>query len=117
MKKIKIKIPLYMGDIIIIQDNNMQKIINKYGFTSYDAKHFDAFAFRNPKKGYSKYYLIFKKPTNARIVAHECLHAIGLVFEDRGIIMDIPNDEPQAYLLGWFVSECTKFLNINNKKL
>lgn len=116
MNKKKIKIPLYSGDVTIIQTDNFKKIEKKYSFESLHT--LDAFMFRNPKKnGYSRYIIVFSKTIDSSVIAHECLHFVNYVFEDSNIILDIKNDEPQCYLLDWIVSECHKFLNIDDSKL
>ena len=41
-------------------------------------------------------------------IAHESVHLTSYLFKRKGIIPDVNNDEPQAYLLGWFVGEIYK---------
>lgn len=115
MKIKKIKIPLYSGTVKIIQTNNFKKLEKKYNLESLHG--IDAFIFRHDKKdGYSRYILIFPKKVDPVVIAHECLHFVNYVFEDSRIGLDVVNDEPQCYLLGWIVEECHKFLNVNNSK-
>lgn len=109
MRKRKVKIPLYHGELTILQVKNMKDISKMYNL---DTLHgFDACMFRNPdKNGYSKYVLAFENKTTHNIIAHECMHFVNNVFEDRGISPDVENDEPQAYLLGWVVEQCYKIV-------
>jgi hypothetical protein len=44
----------------------------------------------------------------ASVIAHECLHAIGMMFEARGIAYSPDHDEPWAYMLAKLVEECYK---------
>jgi len=41
----------------------------------------------------------------ASVVAHECVHIVNKIYLDRFIQLDRENDEPQAYLLSFFVQE------------
>lgn len=41
-------------------------------------------------------------------IAHESVHLTSFLFNRKGIIPDIHNDEPQAYLLGWFSAQIYK---------
>ena len=45
------------------------------------------------------------------IIAHECLHCVNMLMDSRGHKADRNNDEPDAYLLAWFVDETYKYLN------
>lgn len=42
-------------------------------------------------------------------IAHECLHAVNSIFDNRGVVHDWENDEPQCYLLSWFM-KCFKHI-------
>lgn len=112
MKK-KLKIPLYFGNLVIhqVSKKRMNKLIkdedlSKHGIS---AGTHDAFVF---KKRHS-YHMVFKKGyCNARVVAHEALHVVHFIFSDRGIDIDIKNDESECYLLGWIVGKCHKHLKL-----
>jgi len=108
-----ITIPLYHGDLIIHQVKDLKEVSDKYG--TQDLHGFEAASFRNDKKnGYSRYVLAFEETVDPMIIAHECLHFVGQLFADRYMVMDINNDEPQAYLLGWAVKQCHKYLKIKS---
>ncbi len=116
MSEKTIKIPLYFGQIKIIQVKDLKSIEKKYGLHSLHGM--EACCFRDHKKnGYSTYVIAFESECNARQIAHEALHEVALIYEDRGIKLDIENDEPQCYLLGWIVGECHKYLKIDNSRL
>jgi len=101
----KIKIPLYHGDLVLIQTNNFKKVSKKYKLT--DLKGIGACAFPHPKKsGYTRYFMIVRKDVTPSIIAHEATHVVNGIFQDRWIKPDLLNDEPQAYLLGWVVRQC-----------
>lgn len=111
MRTFKKKIPLYFGQLIIEQAKSLRKVEKKYGLqTTHGSK---ALTFRNhDKNGYSRYVLAFGKRCTPNHVAHEALHLVALLYEDRGVALDIENDEPQCYLLGWIVGECHKHLKL-----
>ena len=111
-----IKIPLYHADLIIAQDSNGQKILDKYGI-KFSIFGFGAVTFRHQSKnGYDRYVIAFNnKDIHAGLIAHEALHVVTYLFQDKQIRIDTDNDEPAAYLLGWIVSECHKFLDVDNK--
>lgn len=109
------KIPIYFGLLILIQTEDFEAIAKEYDL-HIDGRGFDALAFRSPlKNGFTRYVIVFdSKPTN-KIIAHECTHVVNFIFADRDIKLDLNNDEPQAYLMGWVFEQCDKFLNSNNK--
>lgn len=43
------------------------------------------------------------------IIAHECKHAVNDTFAKIWAKLDLNNDEPEAYLLMWYVDEVHKF--------
>lgn len=110
MRKKRIKIPIYGGSLTIIKDANFKAIEKTYNLQ--DLSGYDACAFRINKSEYSLAFI----NTKPKIIAHECLHFVGYIFEDIGAIMDITNDEPQCYLLEWAVDKCFEFL-IQNKSI
>lgn len=109
-KKIPIPIPIYFSDLVIMQVKEWDKINEKHGFKLDNS--FDAIAFKvQTKKGYIKYMVCFKSKPTASIISHECVHLVNQVFIDRMMTLDPHNDEPQAYLTGWFVDQIDNFFN------
>lgn len=112
MRKKTIKIPLYHGEIIIIQTDDLSEIEKEYKTESLHG--FDTATFRYPKEnGYTRYIIAFSK-IEPGIIAHDALHATGLIFQDVNAYFHMENDEPQCYLLEWIVDECHKFLKLND---
>lgn len=109
MKKKLVVIPIYQSELIIIQDKDWKKVNKKYG-TQAEVR-FGAFVFRHLKKsGRMQYVVCIDKDPSYSLIAHECVHLTNHLFEDWGIKLDLDNDEPQAYLTGWFFNEIEKFL-------
>lgn len=49
--------------------------------------------------------LLFIRPTaTPGEIAHECKHALNKVYGHHGVKLSIANDEPECYLLEWFVN-------------
>lgn len=111
MKKKKIKIPIYYGDLFLIQTDDFEKVEKKYNLTSLHGVY--ACAWDNPKKnGESRFYMLFSYDCDPVDIAHEALHVTNFICKSRNISVDMNNDEPRAYLLGWIVQQCHDFLKI-----
>lgn len=116
MRKKKIKIPLYYGTLIIMQVYNWDAVNKRFGFdltNSYSAMVHRIFT----DSGHREYYAVFNctlEKATPDIIAHEVVHLVNRVFIDTGINPDLENDEPQAYLTGWFMDQICNFLY--NKK-
>lgn len=109
MKIKKIEIPIYFGKLVLIQDKNWEKVNKKYKTQA--TKNFEAFFFKEEKKsGRIEYVVCFHKNVKSGTIAHEAVHVVNNIFKDRFINLDTENDEPQAYLTSWIVSEIENFL-------
>jgi len=53
---------------------------------------------------------------NMNIIAHECLHASNVIFNDIGYTSDSTNDEVDAYLVGYLVDVVLKAKKVNKKE-
>lgn len=115
MKKKTVKIPIYFGDLIIMQVKNWDKINKKFGFNVGNDNVGIAFS-RTTKKGKSKYYFCSVRKYDLEIAVHESVHLCNYIFKDRGIDLDLINDEPQAYLTGWIFKQINNFYKELNKK-
>lgn len=106
MKKAKINIPIYGTSVTIILIDNLKKIEKTYNLT--DIEGTAAITF---KRKY-KYYIAFER-AGPETIAHEVVHLVNFIFHDRGVNLDLINDEPQAYLTGWLFNKI--FLTIYKK--
>lgn len=112
-----IDIPIYRGRLILIQKKKLENISKEYK-PDFDLHGFEACVVcKNEKNGYRNFIMLFEKPTNSRIIAHESLHILSELFKHRGIDISYTNDEHGAYFLGWVVEQCHKYLKINDKNL
>lgn len=110
MKQIKIDIPIYYDKIVVVYCyKGFKKAFKKYKLQG-NYKQIEALVFRkNTKSGRTKYYALFSNLDKA-VIAHETVHLVNHIFEDRYIEVDTKNDEPQAYLTGWIFDNVYKAL-------
>ena len=106
MKKKKIKIPLYYGDLVMVR-GKMKEIAKKYDL---NCEAFEAVVWRDEKKKYLKLFVAFSEKSSVDVIAHEAVHLVNHVFIHTSIKLEPYNDEAQAYLTGWFVKKINKFL-------
>lgn len=113
MRKKIIKVPIYFGDLVMLQTNKFEKVNKSYNsnFTKDDNKIYDAVVFKDSKKHINQYVVVFRKNPDYTVIAHETVHLVNAIFKDHGIELDLDNDEPQAYLTGWIFNKIDKFLN------
>ena len=102
----KFDIPIYGGTLIVIQKKDLSSVAKKYsleikddmsGFTFTDLKTDD--------NGFPIYVIVFRGKTEPSIIAHECLHTTTAILRDIYAKLDMDNEEPQCYLLGWIVEK------------
>ena len=111
MKKKIVKIPIYHGELILIQVKDLKEVEEKYEMNNF--KMYDAVSFRNfTKRGYSRYVIACKFNSSSKSIVHECLHVTNYIFNDRAYFPRLDNDESQAYLIGWIFGECRNYFKI-----
>lgn len=106
----KIKIPIYLGDLVIHITDSKTKASEIAGSEQYDVF---AFQIRN---NHEHYHIVLnpEHPTaniTYGIIAHECTHAALTLFQRRGIHPDVENQEPLAYMIEWFVDQVVTFMH------
>jgi hypothetical protein len=107
--KHKINIPIYYGYLIVICADDVEEIAKKYDVPGIKNKCHDAYVFRNKT---NEYVYVQKASITYGAVAHEAKHLVNYIFSDRGIKLDVENDEAECYLLGWIVNKIHKYINI-----
>lgn len=114
IKKKTIKIPIYLGDLIIVQTDNNKLIEDKYLKNEFDLSSYGACVIRWPDAhGYTRYVIWFRNKTEYRHIAHESAHLVNMIFKDRSIDLDHENDEPYCYMIGWVVNEIIKTISLD----
>jgi hypothetical protein len=111
MKITKINIPIYFGYLRIIIAKDFAKAANKIKYeTPLDLSLFGAFVYaeHTKKKKYTLYTCFFKPDATHSSIAHEVVHLVNSIYHDRGMKLDVLEDEPQAYLTGWVTEQIYK---------
>ena len=113
MRKKVIKIPIYFGNLVMLQTNKFQKVNKSYNsnFTKEDNDIYDAVVFKDSKKHINQYVIVVRKNPSYSVIAHETVHLVNAIFKDHGIELSLDNDEPQAYLTGWLFEKIDEVLN------
>lgn len=112
--KFDIKIPIYTGTFRIHFVKKLKTVQKKYNLESVSG--FDAVFFKLEEKGKTYYVIAFEKNPNFGVIAHEALHTVNELFKDHHIYIDPGNDEPQAYLLQWFIDRIIECQESRKKK-
>ncbi len=108
MKK-RIKIPIYNFDWDVVVTSDIIAGAAKYDIE--DVENTDALAFC--KDGVAV-ILFSEKGLTPGIIAHEAKHLVNMLFDEIGHTLDLTNDEPECYLLGWIVTEIHKVMQAYN---
>lgn len=114
MKEFKVykkDIPVYFGKLWVIFTDDIIEAGKKIGIAfKPSANDCLGLAVRRIESGAGEYAIFIKshKRNSPDVVAHEALHLVNYVFEDRGVELSTSNDEPQAYMLGWVVEQIEK---------
>lgn len=114
-RKKTIKIPIYYGELVLRQVDRIDEVNKEYGIKNKDK--FEAIVHRDHyKNGYTRYVIVFSGYPSHATIAHEAMHLVCFIFEDRSMNMDTRDwyQEPQSYLMGWVVKQCYKFLKLKS---
>lgn len=103
LHKQKVYIPVYKGMLVVVV-GEFEEVWKEYNLSD-DPNIYDALVWvKTDKEGLITYYVAFRATNpRANVVAHEAVHLVNRVFRDRGVQLDVWNDEPQAYLTDWMV--------------
>ena len=110
------KIPIYRGMLVIIISDDITELKKLDPDFPYEdiyahATHRDW----NDNEG----YIVILNPNNTRrgltygVVAHEALHLVHYLFDNREMPYTIENDEHACYILEWIVDEIMKVLSMH----
>lgn len=105
-----VDIPIYFGELTMVlldewadlrKEHPEQEVENRYC----------AVVFTDEKPEVCRYVVAFKGNPSGQTIAHESAHIVNRIYLDRGIRLDLLNDEPQAYLTGWVFNQIENFLD------
>lgn len=110
MRIAEFKTPPYFETVKVVICNDFTKAFKKMKIHhTVDVNGYEAIT--SYPKGKKKVILFIRKNASAGVVAHEAVHISNYIFKRIDATLDIDNDEPYAYLLGWIVDCITKILN------
>lgn len=107
MVKKKFKIPLYFQNLTIIQTDDFVEVGKQYNLDR-DADEYEAVVFDIG----STIVSIFSLKVTPSIIAHEAVHICNCIFLNTNAKLDLNNDEPYAYLMGWIVDKIHSVVKI-----
>ena len=112
-KKQAPQIPIYKGQFVMVLTNDNKKINKKVkDFKEQSELYGHAMNMIFDKQSS---YIVVLNPKNKNnkmtvgVMAHEAVHIADFIFANCGIIHDLNNDEPLAYLVEWITDELYEF--------
>lgn len=109
----KIAIPIYCGWLSIVFSKDFNYSIKKLKIDTKgrtDMNEFEAWSvFQKDKRGVTHYMILYNQNPSHSTIAHEIVHIVNAIFNDRVMALDAINDEAQAYLTGWITQQVYKF--------
>lgn len=113
MKAITVGIPIYYGYFRIIICKDFVKAVKRFNIDTegLNVEAFGSFVYTEVNKGENPTHtVVLEKDIQPDLIAHEAVHLTNAVFIHANMKLDQHNDEPQAYLTGWFVNEIHRAL-------
>tara|TARA_B100000378_G_scaffold236018_1_gene202702 strand:- start:13374 stop:13730 length:357 start_codon:yes stop_codon:yes gene_type:complete len=118
MESKKVEVPIYGEKFEIILFDKSEEVekhieglelntsLDNYDGCVFQYKNQIYLALNTSKEGY---------PTPG-IIAHEAKHLLNEIYLNIGAQLDLENDEPEAYLLGWIVNRIHEFIAETEKR-
>lgn len=94
--------------MIIAED--LTESYKKWGDENNEPENYEAVTEACVKNSYFSVSIFMKPDLRHKDIAHECAHAVNMLFEHSGVKLSTSNDEPFCYTLGWVVGEVYKCL-------
>jgi len=110
------EIPLYRSKLIIVLTNSKDKLSKYLPDFALENDAIYGHAWMDNYKGFQGFYMILNFDNPYRdlkhgCIAHEAMHLVHYLAEERGFQSDFNNDEPLTYLIEWITDEAYKFIN------
>ena len=107
----KLRIPTYGGRLWVIVCPSIKHAIDRLEDMTNESIHlkdqrgYQSYMYANTDERERHRVMMFFKP-NAKVgdIAHECKHAVNIIFNYRGVKLSLTNDEPECYFLDWMVT-------------
>lgn len=109
MTEKKIKVPIFNDYIKIVVFEDYKQINEKY-----NAEFTNTTEATVTRWGNAGVLALFRKDkVTLQVLVHECVHIVNFIFKAKGIVLDVDNDELQAYLTDWVFNEINKTLTLH----
>lgn len=96
MKERLIKIPIYNYYIKVVLFEDYKEVNKKYNTDFSNST--DEMVYESNGGAVA---LFRKDKLKPNVIVQECVHIVNFLFKEKGIKLDINNDEPQAYLMDY----------------
>ena len=108
-------VPIYGGKLIVIVASDLQAEVDKTGI-EFNTHGFYALSHqRKTSSGKREYMVILKPDIGKSCIAHEAKHIVNMVFNHVDVRLDVINDEPECYFLGWVFGKIETVFDEYNK--
>jgi hypothetical protein len=98
----RIKIPIYEQSLLVVVSDNFKSVEKEFNLA--DTSNYNGVCFENERG----IVILIAPDSDLSVIAHESVHAAGILFDIVGATVDVKNDEPFAYLVGWIVEQVLK---------
>lgn len=114
MRITKFRAPIYCTQIWVVVSKSLSYAFDKVEdqidmriIAEQDKRSVAAYTFAfEDHNGRTKVILFLKPNALAGDIAHECKHAVNVIFSWHGVKLSLANDEHECYMLGWMVDRC-----------
>lgn len=108
IKEKRIKIPIYNAFLFIGVYDDFEELNKQYNTDATNTTDAVCWSCVN---GTAVFFN--KNKLKPNVIVHECVHVVNRIFKEKGIDLDIDNDEAQAYLMDYIFEK----INISLTKL
>lgn len=107
---------LWKANIYFVETKDSEEVIKRFNLNlpkSFEFKNYDAFVWKQERaEGGEDYYLVSRPDVKLSVLIHECVHLGMFILTDRGVDVQVSNDEPLAYLVEYLFDEANKFFKL-----
>lgn len=108
-------VPIYCGELIIVFNDDFNESIKKFKVEVDEIEKANGWSIELENSvGYNRWMILLKENSKHSIIAHESLHTVNRILDNRGVLADHQNDEAACYLMSYIVKEIYTFAKKNN---
>ena len=105
----KLEIPIFHGTLILFQDVEIEKAFAMVNMDYDGDDYFGAISQVCIDRNGNRAFVIIFDECDPQAVAHEAVHIAHRIIQEHGMEGD---EELIAYLTGWVVTQCHKYLRV-----